>query len=694
MPLENSNSSENTWLQPEVRDVIVPAFLDVTAVMDEDWNTSKTHIKNQYTLEDILFKANVAPLERSSGFIGYISQKLRELDNAILEESFYNYQIRDIPQRYQWLINCISKSLINIWEMKDEEAQRKKFIELKNIILDDLYGYLYDFPEVLEINWKPRDCTIEHLIEKCKNLQAQRRRQEIWEGFAEKVMEVFLIDNDTTEDHKIYTYLKSTYSEWWSPKEKELQKLWLQAIIIQAIVESWRYSQVDDIVNPEPELLQEDGEYKLVELVTMWQLEEESKITKHCVGNSKFYYDKIQKWEIHIFSLRAWDKHTTIEYNLKQNRFVQIQGNFQRLLTLSELDILLSTMLATKLKQVAFDYKKIKELSNKENFICWYDNSSANLSQRTYSWVQSLDDYIIIWWVVKCTPQMTIKEVDTLCELPIDIDATLLSEEVKNSITRVAKNLIDTSRSSLEYNSLLSVGWDFICDRTVEISARKIEFVDGGIDYDCAKIVSIPKLRKVVWPLNCTSAKEIHADDLESVGEMMECGNAKKMKFNKLIHIGGYCYCRNATSIEMEALKSIWGALNCANVSDIKLNSLQLIKGALYSEKAKNVEFNALHSIGSNFYCETAENVICNALRSIWGVLNLPEATHVEFKSLDTVGIFYVKSDSFLIDTGAVNIRKVVSGNIAVLKICHVLRLKQWSAVKLPQNPDFPIHYA
>lgn len=70
------------------------------------------------------------------------------------------------------------------------------------------------------------------------------------------------------------------------------------------------------------------GEYRLVRLLNMAHLQEESQFMRHCVGTSDSYINKIKRGEVEILSIRSTKNGRpilTLEYNLRTNVIEQMK---------------------------------------------------------------------------------------------------------------------------------------------------------------------------------------------------------------------------------------------------------------------------------------------------------------------------------------------------------------------------------
>jgi hypothetical protein len=222
------------------------------------------------------------------------------------------------------------------------------------------------------------------------------------------------------------------------------------------------------ILNPnrKPEkignMFEVEGEkFQIWELFTKTQLEEESESLDHCVGEGNTYFQAIRDGEIRIFSLR--DKNGkpkyTLEYNIKNKSIVQFKDGEDELILIpekSELPMQTFTSLSNagvsiEMVKEAFDYSIISE----KGIFKKVEKLDKN---RILKLFQNKENIVIKADTLRLNENTTKEELDILTQMKgLTLNLTSIKPELKNTIARVAGDLIDYSET-VAYNALTSIG--------------------------------------------------------------------------------------------------------------------------------------------------------------------------------------------------------------------------------------------
>jgi hypothetical protein len=566
-------------LAPNYQDQVV--FEDTLfnmPISDPDWNWPKAWDK--IPMSQLIFWWWSQQYPDISWILPDIISKTKGFD-----ESIWNN-----PIRLQWLINCLVKWLQSF---NNRERNHIDFYNFTDFIQNSLYWYLSDFPEILEINGEPRNCTVEHLKKICEKLQAKKRREEIWNECTEKLFEILKQDITCLRDCKasIYNYLLRRYTDGWNPKDEEMRALWVSEPMIIKILAFWSFAQILSLLTPEATLLWENWNYTLHELVTIEHLEQQTEFTGICIWESKHYFAKIHSWEVRIFSFHDSTSGIkyTIEYNVRDSQVIQWEGHSWNREVPHELYPEIITIMENSWIPVNWI---LEEYRNK----IWMD---VILWKK--KWKDTFDTYILSFHRIDlpgeiediyaschemekvCSGKITLKENDTYENLVeifdwewTTIDATNFPQEEKNKITNVKWRLIDTSEDTY-FPNMISLGqagiwnsfwrwnvrlpkvkeiqWGIDCRNIISLHLDNLETVYWGVNLRQCAYPKLPSLKSIYWDLLCDSLARIRLPSFEFISEQIvfswnffEAPN---------LHTAKYIYFTDEVSWNIEQLEEI-----------------------------------------------------------------------------------------------------------------------------------------
>lgn len=241
----------------------------------------------------------------------------------------FEENIQNNPTRYQWLVNCIVCSFSHLGH-SNWAIEKKRFHALHDSIRRDLYGYLWDYPEVLEKDWKAINISIQKLIKRCKEFQINERIRRTWGEFHTKLITLLdeeNIDTKLLQNSQVEHYLQVRYAKWKNPEQAKLMTLGISREVITAISKLWTYQNLFELLHADEPLIASTWKYYLYELQHMVHLEEEWSFNHHCIWESGHYWKKMKDWEVRVFSLRKdIGERYTIEYDIEKEIILQIEG--------------------------------------------------------------------------------------------------------------------------------------------------------------------------------------------------------------------------------------------------------------------------------------------------------------------------------------------------------------------------------
>ena len=474
--------------------------------------------KIRTNIETALFWGMVSMVEsgvkinvRHNWYIHYLLEKIPN----------YSIEIGSNDDRLQWLINCLSASL------------KSRYHNIENDI-EFLYGALWDYPEILEKDWKPRNVRISQLLKHFENKRNKEEKKEVWRAYQNKLLNI-LSEYEIKLNKDIQNYIEWKYTQRRSPKQYELETYWLSSEVAKLITKKWAFVIIESLLNNDhlnknPIFMTENDWYELVELYTYQQLKNESKVTWHCAWDSKTYINKINTGNTKIYSLRTkWkkelgkNKNITIEYNIKTQKIVQIEGkaiiNSHRTTKTHEINTALELLHKAEIEVSWFHsniYKQVYHWSN----VCFKKTENGSLKIARHYCVPKEYRKNIIWWKIRIDECDKWEDIKNYLELPdITFDATDMRKEYKNKITHIkCKNFIDDSKENLIYDSLEYIDGSFI-SKWNWASYVRAQNLKSCHYLECyyAERVEMDSLERIQWDLFCINAETINMENLEVI---------------------------------------------------------------------------------------------------------------------------------------------------------------------------------
>ena len=479
----------------------------------------------------------------------------------------YSIEIGSNDIRLQWLINCLSASL------------KSRYHNLENEI-ESLYGALWDYPEILEKNWEPRNVRVSQLLKHFENKRNEDEKREVWRKYKNKLLNV--LGNESIElDSEAQEYIVWKYSQKRSPKKEELESYWVSSELADKIVKKWSFVLIQSLLKTNPIELAEYQWYKLFELYTYQHLKEESNITWSCVWDSKTYINKINTGSTKIYSLRKeWDKdsNTTIEYSCKKQTITQIEW---KLYTWKETNILLRLFHGADIKVEWFEGNTIEDYIYRFGNVLYRETESSPCILDRYYQVPKEHRGNIIWWIVKPDECDKWEDIKHYLKLPnIVLDTTYMRQKDKNKITDIhCKEIIDTSKK-IEYKNLTHTKGSLLFNNTDYINCPKLKHVYHTLDIWGITAVNLPKLEKA-RDIILSGVKQAKLWNLLEVENDLIMQNVKNIFLPNLKKVGNDFLSNDANTISCESIEYIWNRLNIALIKNKpnlpKLKYVQLI---------------------------------------------------------------------------------------------------------------------
>ncbi len=306
--------------------------------------------------------------------------------------------------------------------------------------------------------------------------------------------------------------------------------------------------------------------YTIYALRDKKDMKNESDILGHCVWESNYYIEKVDKWEILIFSLRDANEkpHWTIEYNIKERSMAQFKwGGDVAVNSIPEnKDLFIKTL--DTITQAGYPVEKITESFGysilRDQLSNTYESSTGDiLKEKCLS-----GKYHLFYGSLTLSVKDTETDILALCQLPwLSLDLTDVSQDIKDQITEVQWELIDSSKS-VSYKALTSIGKGAYFDNLTSTKGfEKLSNVWGDANF--SSLTSAKGLEKLlnIWE-DAHFNKLKSAEGLESLSSIW--GDAFFINLNSakglesLTCIGRGAYFKDLKSAKgLESLSSIWG---------------------------------------------------------------------------------------------------------------------------------------
>jgi len=498
----------------------------------------------------------------------------------------YSIEIGSNDIRLQWLINCLSASL------------KSRYHNLENEI-ESLYGALWDYPEILEKNWEPRNVRVSQLLKHFENKRNEDEKREVWRAYKNKLLSI-LSEHRIKLNKDIETYIEWKYAQRKSPKQDELETYGLSYEIAKLITNRWAFVIIESLLNNDhlnknPMPITENDWYELVELYTYQQLKDETLATSsdgnfenwHCVWKSKTYINKISKWESKIYSLRKIgerNSNITIEYDIKTQEIAQIEGkviiNSHRTTKTEEINTALELLHKAEIEVSWFHSNIDKQVYHWSN-VCFKKSKNGPLKIARHYCVPKEYRKNIIWWKIKIDECDKWEDIKHYLKLPnIVLDTTYMRQKDKNKITDIhCKEIIDTSKK-IEYKNLTHTKGSLLFNNTDYINCPKLKHVYHTLDIWGITAVNLPKLEKA-RDIILSGVKQAKLWNLLEVENDLIMQNVKNIFLPNLKKVGNDFLSNDANTISCESIEYIWNRLNIALIKNKpnlpKLKYVQLI---------------------------------------------------------------------------------------------------------------------
>ncbi len=362
----------------------------------------------------------------------------------------------------------------------------------------------------------------------------------------------------------------------------------------------------------EPETIFEDGEYKLVKLVSRTHLNEESVNSDHCIGTSNHHIEDIIRGRTEIYSFRKIDNSflLTVEYDIKSKTIVLIRGRNNAIPRGDEyyfesfLDFLKNLI----------DKVEIVNIRNLDGIQLKSGEALTHKGRENILDVDESDS--IITGSIEISDSNYGKVKKCLSYPRIDCDLTDLSYKKKDKIEEIKGNVIDESKE--------------------EVSYKRLKYVGGFLNAWSATSLSLPVLQSVGVDLNAQSATSLSLPVLKSVGDSLRAG-ATSLSLPVLRRVGGGLYAPSATSLSLPVLKSVGVDLNAQSATSLSLPVLKSVGDSLRAESATSMSLLVLQSVGGDLKAQSATSMPLPVLKSVGGDLIVHSAISLSLPVLRSV---------------------------------------------------------
>ncbi len=319
--------------------------------------------------------------------------------------------------------------------------------------------------------------TLNNLWKEAKRLEVEEKREKLSRKYAKDLLS--LIPDGSVTDEQLFLILNNQSAKEWHEAIAALLKLGLLDRVV-ADFEATAYAKDPknphrtgrvtegflSLINPEKEkelvgsFSLENGEnYDLFRLFTKADLETESKILGHCVGDGNTYYFKIRgdnpSHAIISLRQRGTPKYT-IELDLTKHKLLQFRGGGNTPVNSLPEDSELPLKTFQVLSEAGLRVDSVAE--NFSYSILRHNNQYEAMSDLTKDYILGNLDKEVVKGELSLDETTTEEEFAILASIPgLSIDTTRLTQEVKDSVHEVKGSIVDYSTDT-SYKNLTYIG--------------------------------------------------------------------------------------------------------------------------------------------------------------------------------------------------------------------------------------------
>ena len=350
--------------------------------------------------------------------------------------------------------------------------------------------------------------------------------------------------------------------------------------------------------------------YSLYTLNSKKEMQNESAMLGHCVGNSDYYLEKVKNGEIKVISVRdsSGRAHWTIEYNLKSRRIEQFKGEGdQGVNSLPNSEEVVTAVL----EALENNHYPITSISEKFEYALYFDGNEAQVcyEESALRKICQAGETRVLKGEITAEADWSTSEILKLCSIEgLTLDLTAIPPEIKNEITEIKGDLVDKS-INVDYEKLTRIGGyaSFDSLTTLEGLNALMTIGENASFHNLTTLEGLNALTTIEGNAsfyNLTTLEGLNA--LTTISGWVSFNSLTTLEgLNALTTIGGGTYFGSLTTLEgLNALTTIGGYASFDSLTTLEgLNALTTIGGEAYFWNLTTLEgLNALTTIGGQAY--------------------------------------------------------------------------------------------